>query len=162
MPRVLAELQMRYIDLEALTDTFKFGRVTGRLDGDVAGLELSRWVPAAFDARIRSSEGDYPRTISQRAVESITALGGPGAAAAIQRSFLGFFERFGYKRMGLSCRLREGVCEMDGLAEKGGGYMLVEGGGIPALSVVGYNRRIDWQELLDRLARVTDTKPVVR
>ena len=84
-------------------------------------------------------------------MESITALGGPGAAAAIQRSFLGFFERFGYKRMGLSCRLREGVCEMDGLAEKGGGYMLVEGGGVPALSVVGYNRRIDWQELLDRL-----------
>lgn len=162
MPRVLASLQMRYIDLEALTETFKFGRVTGRLDGDVAGLELSRWVPVAFDARIRSSEGDYPRTISQRAVESITALGGPGAAAAIQRSFLGFFERFGYKRMGLSCRLREGVCEMDGLAEKGEGYMLIEGGGIPALSVVGYNRRIDWQELLDRLARVTDTKPVVR
>jgi hypothetical protein len=162
MPRVLAELQMRYIDLEALTETFKFGRVTGRLDGDVAGLELSRWAPVAFDARIRSSEGDYPRTISQRAVESITALGGPGAAAAIQRSFLGFFERFGYRRMGLSCRLRGGVCEMDGLAEKGEGYMLIEGGGVPALSVVGYNRRVDWQELLDRLARVTVTRPVVR
>ncbi|HEY9194441.1 MAG TPA: hypothetical protein VIO81_16360 [Methyloversatilis sp.] len=162
MPRVLADLQMRYIDLEALTETFRFGRVTGRLDGDVAGLELLRWVPVSFDARIGSSEGDYPRTISQRAVESITALGGPGAAAAIQRSFLGFFERFGYRRMGLSCRLRAGVCEMDGLAEKGGGYMLIEGGGVPALSVVGYNRRVDWQELLDRLARVTETRPVVR
>lgn len=161
-PRVLADLQMRYVDLDALTETFKFGRITGRLDGDINGLELSRWVPVSFDARIRSSDGDYPRTISQRAVESITALGGPGAAAAIQRSFLGIFERFGYRRMGMSCRLRNGVCEMDGLADKGGGFVLIEGGGVPALSVVGYNRRVDWQVLLERLARVTDTKPLVQ
>lgn len=161
-PRVLADLQMRYIDLEAMTETFQFGRITGRIDGDVEALELSRWTPVSFDARIRSSPGDYPRTISQRAVESITALGGAGAVAAIQRSFLGVFERFGYKRMGLSCRLRNGVCEMDGLAEKGEGFMLIEGGGLPALSVVGYNRRVDWSVLLERLARVTGTKPVVQ
>lgn len=161
-PRVLADLQMRYIDLEALTDTVKFGRVTGRLEGDVTGLELLRWRPVAFDARIRSSEGDYPRVISQRAVQNITALGGPGAAAAIQRSFLGFFERFGYRRIGLSCVLRDGVCDMDGLDHKGGGFVLIEGGGVPALSVVGYNRRVDWPELLDRLSRVTSSAPVVR
>lgn len=160
-PRVLADVQMRYIDLEALTETFSFGRVTGRLDGEITGLEVAHWRPVGFDARIHSSEGDYPREISQRAVESITALGGPGAAAAIQRSFLGFFERFGYRRMGVSCRLSGGVCEMDGLAEKNGGFVLIEGGGVPALSVVGYNRRVDWQELLDRLARVTDSKPVI-
>jgi hypothetical protein len=160
-PRVLADVQMRYIDLEALTDTFSFGRITGRLDGEITGLEMAHWRPVGFDARIHSSEGDYPREISQRAVESITALGGPGAAAAIQRSFLGFFERFGYRRMGVSCRLLGGVCVMDGLAEKNGGFVLIEGGGVPALSVVGYNRRVDWQELLDRLARVTDSKPVI-
>lgn len=161
-PRVLADLQMRYIDLEAMTETFQFGRITGRIDGDVEALELSRWVPVSFDARIRSSPGNYSRTISQRAVESITALGGAGAVAAIQRSFLGVFERFGYKRMGLSCRLRNGICEMDGLAEKGDGFLLIEGGGLPALSVVGYNRRVDWSVLLERLARVTGTKPVVQ
>ncbi|WP_027491031.1 hypothetical protein [Methyloversatilis discipulorum] len=161
-PRVLADLQMRYIDLEALTDTVKFGRVTGRLDGDVKGLELLRWRPVAFAAHIRSSEGDYPRVISQRAVQNITALGGPGAAAAIQRSFLGFFERFGYRRIGLSCVLRDGVCNMDGIAPRGDGFMLIEGGGIPALSVVGYNRRVDWPELIERLRRVTDAKPVVK
>lgn len=159
-PRVLADLQMRYIDLEALTDTVKFGRITGRIDGDIKGVELLNWRPQAFDAHIRSSPGDYPRVISQRAVQNITALGGPGAAAAIQRSFLGFFERFGYRRMGVSCRLRDGVCLMDGLAPKGDGFVLIEGGGIPALGVVGYNRRVNWQ-LLDRLARVTDAKPVV-
>lgn len=161
-PRVLADLEMRYIDLEALTDTVRFGRVTGRLDGDVRGLELLGWRPVAFDAHIRSSAGDYPRVISQRAVQNITALGGPGAAAAIQRSFLGFFERFGYRRIGLSCVLRGDLCEMDGLARKGSGFVLIEGGGVPALNVVGYNRRVDWPELMARLARVTDAKPVVK
>lgn len=161
-PRVLSDLQMRYVDLEALTETFRFGRITGRLDGDVKGLELSRWVPLAFDAHVRSSEGDYPRTISQSAVDNITALGGAGATAAIQRIFLGVFERFGYRRIGVSCRLRNGVCEMDGLSDRNGGFVLIEGGGVPALSVVGYNRRVDWQILLDRLARVTETKPVLQ
>lgn len=161
-PRVLSDLQMRYVDLDALTETFKFGRITGRLDGDVTGLELSRWVPLAFDARVLSSEGDYPRTISQSAVDSITALGGAGATAAIQRIFLGVFERFGYRRIGVSCRLRNGVCEMDGLSDRNGGFVLIEGGGVPAISVVGYNRRVDWQVLLERLARVTETKPVLQ
>jgi hypothetical protein len=160
-PRVLSDVQMRAIDLEPLTETFKFGRITGRLDGDITGLELLRWRPLAFDAWIASSEGEYPRTISQRAVDSITALGGPGASAAIQRTFLGMFERFGYRRIGVSCRLRHGVCEMSGLADKAGGFVLIEGGGVPALSVVGYNRRVDWQILLDRLGRVTDTEPVL-
>ena len=40
--------------------------------------------------------------------------------------------------------------------------VLIEGGGVPALSVVGYNRRVDWPELLDRLSRVTGATPVVR
>jgi hypothetical protein len=51
---------------------------------------------------------------------------------------------------------------MDGLASKGGGFVLIEGGGVPALSVVGYNRRVDWPELIERLRRVTDAKPVVK
>ena len=89
-------------------------------------------------------------------------MGHAGAAAAIQRSFLGFFERFGYRRIGLSCVLRDGVCDMDGISPRGDGFMLIEGGGIPALSVVGYNRRVDWPELIERLRRVTDAKPVVK
>ena len=36
-----------------------------------------------------------------------------------------------------------------------GGFVIVEGRGIPALDVVGYNRRVDWQVLLGRLSRVT-------
>ena len=128
------------------------------------GLELANWQPVRFDARIESSAGNYPRKISQRAVQNISALGGAGAAAAIQRSFLRFFEQFGYEKLGLSCRLENGVCEMDGIERAPQGYVIVKGGGIPAISVIGYNRSVSWRELVDRLKRITqdNVKPIVK
>ena len=157
--RLFADVDARHIDLAQLTRTFSFGRVTGFVDADITGLELVRWRPQSFDARLRSSPGDYPRRISQRAVQNISALGGAGAMAAIQRSLLGVFETFGYDEMGLGCRLVRRVCYMhglEGLADDGAGrpFTIVRGGGIPALNVIGYNRRVDWQELIDRLQRV--------
>ena len=52
---------------------------------------------------------------------------------------------------------------MDGLGSAGGGFIIVEGSGLPRLTVVGYNRRVDWPTLVERLAAVGtgDVKPVV-
>jgi len=97
-------------------------------------------------------------------VQNISALGGAGAAAAIQRSLLSMFEEFGYAKLGMSCTLRQGVCEMGGIEEAPHGYVIVKGGGVPAITVMGYNRRVDWDELLARIERVTESnaKPIVR
>ena len=163
-PRLNADIRMRNLDLDLLTHTFSFGAMEGRLDGDVIGLELSSWKPVKFDASIRSSEGRYPKKISQRAVENISALGGAGAAAAIQRSFLRFFKEFNYGRIGLSCQLRNGVCTMDGIEKAQAGYVIVKGSGIPAITVLGYNRSVSWGELLERVQRITqgNSKPVIK
>ena len=163
-PRLHADVDMNNLDLELLTRTFDFGTITGRIDARVKGLELVGWDPVKFDGRLESSPGDYPRKISQRAVQNITALAGAGAAAAIQRSLLRFFEQFGYQRLGLSCKLQNGVCEMDGIERAPQGYVIVKGGGIPAISVIGYNRAVDWRELVERLKRITqeNVKPIVK
>jgi hypothetical protein len=154
VPRMEADLDMRNLDLDLLTRTFSFGNITGRIDARVGGLELTNWQPVKFDARVESSAGDYPRKISQTAVQNISALGGAGAAAAIQRSFLGIFKQFGYQKLGLSCKLRNNVCEMGGAEDAPQGYIIVKGGGIPAITVIGYNRYVSWQELIDRLKRI--------
>lgn len=153
-PRLAADIEARNIDLGLLTRAFSFGSITGRIDAAIDGLELANWRPVKFDAKLESSAGDYRRKISQRAVQNITALGGAGAAAAIQGTFLRFFDQFGYERLGLSCRLENGVCKMGGIEDVAQGYVIVKGGGIPALSVLGYNRAVDWNELVDRLKRV--------
>ena len=105
VPRLTADVAMRNLDLDLLTRTFSFGKITGRIDAEMKSLELVNWGPVRFDARVASSAGEYPRRISQAAVQNISALGGVGAAAAIQRSFLRFFETFGYSALGWSCRL---------------------------------------------------------
>jgi hypothetical protein len=145
-----------------VTKTFSFGKITGRIDADIQALEFVSWEPVRFNARIASSPGDYPRRISQAAVQNITALGGAGAAAAIQRSFLRFFETFGYSALGWSCRLELDVCQMGGIENVPQGYVIVKGGGIPAITVLGYNRNVSWRELLARLRRVTEGNVIVK
>ncbi len=164
VPRLTADVDMRKLDLDLLTRTFSFGNITGRLDAEINALELVNWEPVRFDARIASSAGEYPRRISQAAVQNISALGGAGAETAIQRSLLRFFEQFGYSALGLSCTLENGVCRMGGLEDVPQGYVIVKGGGIPAISVIGYNRSVGWHELISRLKRVTqdNVRPVVK
>ncbi|MDA0189851.1 MAG: hypothetical protein OSW77_05875 [Proteobacteria bacterium] len=168
LPRLSGEIEARHLDLGLLTETYDFGRITGFVDADIHGLEMAGLQPLAFDARVASSPGRYPRRISQRAVQNIGALGG-GGSAALQRTFLRFFEDFGYERIGLSCRLAGGVCTMGGIeaaapAGSGAPFLIVQGGGIPALSIVGYNRRVDWPELVERLrgAIRNNLKPEIR
>ncbi|MDR1848895.1 MAG: hypothetical protein LBQ75_02535 [Zoogloeaceae bacterium] len=158
-PRIQADVEARHINLEQLTNTFSFGRITGFVDADLKGLEIAGWRPLAFNARIASSPGSYPRRISQRAVDNITALGGGGAMAAVQSSVLRMFSDFGYRQIGLSCRLANGVCHMQGVpgTDRGTQYIIVQGGGIPALNIMGYNRQIDWDEFITRLKAATQS-----
>ncbi len=163
-PRVQTDVAMKNLDLDLVTRAYSFGNMTGRIDAAIAGLELVNWQPVKFDAQLMSSPGNYPRKISQTAVQNISALGGAGAAAAIQRSMLRVFEQFGYERLGWRCKLQNGVCEMSGVEDAAQGYVLVKGGGIPAITVMGYNRQVSWQELLERVKRVTQSnvKPIVK
>ncbi|WP_137939819.1 hypothetical protein [Chitinivorax sp. B] len=164
VPSLTADLMAQALDLGMLTETFSFGSILGKVDASVVGLELSNWQPLRFDAKLISSSGSYPRRISQRAVQNISALGGGGAAMAVQKSVLRIFENFRYSQLGLSCRLQNGVCHMNGVEPAPNGYVIVKGGGVPAITVMGYNRQVDWDELIERLKRITrdNLKPVVQ
>lgn len=163
-PHLKADIAMRNLDLELLTRTFSFGKMEGRVDVDLRNLEFANWRPIYFDARLFSSPGDYPRRISQAAIRNISALGGEGAVVAIQRSFLRFFEEFRYSEIGWRCALRLNICYMGGIEpELQPSYMLVKGGGIPAITVMGYNQEVGWQELVNRLQRITqENEPIIQ
>ncbi len=147
-----ADVDIEGMDLELLTRTFTIGRIEGRLGGRIDGLLLHDWRPVRFDARLATPPGDDSRhRISQRAVNSITSVGGLGGV--LSQSALRFFDEFGYSRLGFSCRLRGAVCELDGVEPAAGGYYLVKGGGLPRIDIIGHVRRVDWAELVDRLQR---------
>jgi hypothetical protein len=162
VPRLAADVDLRDLSLGPLTRAFSFGHIEGRLEGQVHGLKLEDWRPVELDARLQTPAGDHSqRRVSQEAVESLTRLG--GASGAVSRAFLGLFREFSYARLGISCRLRQGVCEMDGVAPaEGGAYYIVQGGGLPPrIDVLGHNRRVDWTTLVGRLEQATRTGPPV-
>lgn len=159
--RMYADLTLRKLDLGELTRTYSFGAIEGKLDGDVIGLVLENWKPVRFDASLNTSDDKQVKKISQRAVENIAALGGEGTAAALQRTFLRFFDEFNYDKIGLSCKLRRDVCEMGGVESTPEGYIIVKGSGIPAVNVNGYTKYVSLADLIARIKRITDSNAKV-
>jgi len=165
-PRFHSSIDFENLDLELVTSAFSFGRITGRLSGAIENLELFNWQPIAFDARLYTPPDDRSRhRISQRAVENIGSLGGGGAGItrALSSGVMRFFDEFRYDRLGLSCRLENELCHMDGVAPApNGGYYLVKGSGLPRIDVIGSARRVDWPRLVQQLIAVTESQgPVV-
>jgi hypothetical protein len=158
-PRFYSNVAFDNLDLELMTGAFSFGRITGRLSGRVDGLRLFNWSPVGFDARLYTPPDDRSKhRISQRAVENIGSIGGGGAGvtAALSSGFLRFFDDFNYDRLGLSCRLENDVCAMEGVAPApNGGYYLVKGKGLPRIDVIGSSRRVDWPRLVQQLIAAT-------
>jgi hypothetical protein len=164
LPQLYANVDISNLDLETLTKTFDFGKITGRLDGQVHDLRLSNWQPVQFDAKFHTPEMDKSRhRISQKAVDNLSQIGG-GASGVLSRSFLRFFEDFSYKELGLNCMLLNDICEMSGVGEAEQGYYIVKGGGLPPrINVVGYTRRVDWPDLIERLENVSRSSgPVIQ
>lgn len=164
VPRLQVDANVRQIDLEQLTRTFSFGRIEGRLDGHVNGLQMESWEPVAFDAAFATPPDDRSRhRISQKAVDTISNIGGGGVGGALSRSFLRFLEEFPYDRIGISCRLQDGTCAMGGVEPATSGYYLVKGRFIPPrLDVIGYASRVNWNSLVQQLKQATrGNAPVV-
>lgn len=163
-PALAADIDLRRLDLAQLTGVFDFGSITGALDGRVANLQLVDWQPVAFDASLHADGGGR---ISQRALKSLTEVGGGGIAAGLQGIALNLFKTFGYSRIGLSCVLRAQVCTMGGIdsgaSDAQDGYTILEGSGLPHISIIGHQREVDWPTLVDRLKAATEgNEPVIR
>ena len=163
VPRLQVDARADNIDLETLTRTFSFGKIEGRLNGRIDGLDMESWRPVAFDAEFATPEDDSSRhRISQKAVDNISSIGGGGVGGALSRSFLRFFEDFPYDRLGIRCRLENGICDMGGVAPAAKGYYLVKGRFVPPrLDVIGYADRVDWETLIAQIMAVTVQQEVL-
>ena len=159
-PVLAGDIQLRQLDLGAMTSVFDFGNITGRMDGSIDGLKLVSWNPVAFKASLLAADGGR---ISQRAVNNLTSVGGGGIAGGLQGAVLKLFKTFGYKRIGLNCVLQADVCQMSGLENTSDGYTILAGSGLPRLQIVGHQSRVDWPTLVRRLKEATEgAAPVIR
>ena len=170
-PSLSADIALQDLDLQRLTGVLDVGGISGRLDGRIDGLRLVDWTPVAFDARLRTDAAAARRAgqkqrISQRAVQDISSVGGSSFVGSLQGRAIALFDDFGYRDLGIGCRLANEVCRMSGLegeGSEGNTFTIVRGAGLPRLDVVGFNRRVDWPTLVERIAAAGkgDVSPVV-
>ncbi|MFM7067256.1 MAG: hypothetical protein ACKO0U_10580, partial [Gammaproteobacteria bacterium] len=161
-PQLQADIRLTDLDLALLTGVFEFGYISGRLSGEVKDLQLFDWRPVAFDAWLATPD-DYRglRRITPRAVQNLSNLGGgSGVTSALSSGFLRFFKDFGYRRLGIACRLERDVCRMGGVAPAPGGYYLIQGAGFPRINLIGSQGRVGWSKLLRQLERLGDGAPL--
>lgn len=162
-PQLFADVRARDLDLGLVTNTFEVGSITGRLEADILGLELFGWSPVAFDARLATPKGDKSRhRISAKAVSSLSNVGGGGGGVvqALQSGVLQFFDEYSYDRLGITCRLRDDICQMSGVEPAGAGYYIVKGAGIPRIDIVGNAGRVRWSQLLASIPKDTTNMTV--
>lgn len=162
VPQLSANIFIRDLDLEKVTETFSFGKITGLLDGEIRDLHMLDWEPTAFDTRFQTPEKDATRRrISQRAIENISSLSGQSVTAVLSSGFLRFFDDFAYDKIALSCRLENGVCFTGALLSQGERYYIVKGKGLPRIDVIGYSRRVAWPVLIERLRSIHYEEAVI-
>lgn len=165
MPVLTTDVDIANIDLEQLTGAFAFGKIEGKLEGDIKNLKLENWSPIYFEARFQTPEGDHSHhRISQRAVDNLSAIGSGGITGSLSSGFLRVFKDYSYDRLGISCRLYHEVCEMDGVAPAPDGFYIVTRGGMlpPWIDVKGTGHSIPWSDLVYGLNRIASGEMTVQ
>lgn len=79
----------------------------------------------------------------------------------MSKTILGVFDTFAYDKIGLGCYLHDGICQLTGVTATTAGYSIIKGGGLPRIDVIGYNPRVDWAILMERLSRISTTDEVI-
>lgn len=162
-PSLGAGIYIRGLDLAPLTSAFEIAAVSGRLDGDIRNLQMVDWSPVSFDAWLRTKGGGR---MSYKVVKDVTSIGGGlgSITESLQDLAMKVVDTFGYKQFGIRCKLVDTVCAMGGIdaGTEGDSYTIVEGGGLPRISIVGHRRRVDWPTFVDRvLEAITGKGPIV-
>jgi hypothetical protein len=154
-PRLFADVRLQNLDLDLVTRTFAIGSITGRLEGELRGLELFNWSPVAFDAYLQTPTAYRgPRRISAKAVGTLSNVGGGGGGVvqALQSGVFRMFDEYDYERLGIRCRLGNDVCLMSGIEATSAGYYILKGRGVPRINIIGNAGRVNWPQLMSQVA----------
>jgi len=154
----VCDLDLKDIDLEKLTSSVPFGKVTGILDGEIRGLKISYGQPESFELRLESvKRKGVSQKFSLKAVNSISILSS-GEKAGVPSStwWLHFVSSFGYSRIGIRSTLKNDMFTLRGtIVEKGVQY-LVRRSRFFGIDVINKQpeKGISFRDMIERLKKV--------
>ena len=151
------------IQLEQLSKTFAFGRISGILEGMVGDLIITDGQPAQFGADLHSVDRGGEQRISVEALNKITVLSSGQSAGALYGGLAGFFDSFRYSKLGFKAILRNDRLTLRGVETRGNEEYLVVGSFLPpTVNIVSHTQTIAFSELVRRLERIRSDKPEVK
>lgn len=152
------------IELEQLTKTFAFGRISGILEGSVDELVITDGQPSELRADLHSVErSGVDQRISVDALNKITVLSSGQEAGALYGGLAGFFDNFRYSKLGFKATLRNDRLTLHGVESQGDKELLVVGSFLPpTVNIVSHTQTIAFSELLRRFERIKSDKPQVK
>jgi hypothetical protein len=152
------------IQLEQLSQTFAFGRISGILEGSIENLILTDGQPSELRADFHSVDRGGEQRISVEALNKITVLSSGEDAGALYGGLAGFFDSFRYSKLGFKATLKNDRLTLRGVESRGDQEMLVVGSFLPpTVNIVSHTQSIAFSELLKRLERINKTdKPNVK
>jgi hypothetical protein len=151
------------IDLEQLSKTFAFGRISGILEGSIEDLVVTDGQPSQLRADFRTVDRGTEQRISVEALNKITVLSSGASAGALYGGLASFFDSFRYRKLGFKATLKNDRLTLRGVESDGDKELLVVGSLLPpTVNIISHTQNIAFSELLRRLERIKSDKPEVK
>jgi hypothetical protein len=156
--------KLESIQLEQLSKTFAFGRISGILEGSVDDLVITDGQPSQLRADLHSVErSGVDQRISVDALNKITVLSSGQEAGALYGGLAGLFDSFRYSKLGFKATLRNDRLTLHGVESQGDKQLLVVGSFLPpTVNIVSHTQNIAFSELVRRLERIKSEKPEIK
>lgn len=146
------------LNLEKLTNSTPYGRVTGIIKGEIRNLAISYGQPESFSLSLESEKRKgIPQKFSTAAIKDLEILGTGGTTSMSSAKFLSrFISEFRYSKIGISCSLRNDVFTLRGTIKEDGTEYLVKNAWIFGISVINKKpqNQISFKDMVSRLKRI--------
>jgi hypothetical protein len=158
------DAKLNEIQLEQLSKTFEFGRISGILEGSIDDLVLIDKQPSEFRVDLHSVErSGVEQRISVEAINKITVLSSGQSAGALYGGLAGFFDSFRYSKLGFKATLKNDRLMLRGVETRGDQEFLVVGSLLPpTVNIISHTQVIAFSELLRRLERIKSDQSNVK
>jgi hypothetical protein len=155
LPSIKLDASLDGIELEQLSKTFEFGRISGILEGNIKDLVITDNQPAQFSAEFHSVDRGTEQRISVEALDKITVLSSGENAGSLYGGLARFFDSFRYGKLGFKADLKNDRLTLRGVETRGDQEFLVVGSFLPpTVNIISHTQVIAFSELLRRLQSI--------
>lgn len=157
--QIKASLTFSSIDLGKLTRTFKFGQVTGVVEGYINDLVIANGQAESFKASLQSvPKSGVEQWISVKALKEVSILGSGEPNSILNRGIYQFLKKYKYEKLGFKASVKNDRLRLQGIETEGDKEYLVKGSLLPpTVDVITHIQEISFSDLMKRLRRIKNS-----